>query len=249
MRASQQWIGVLPWSARRASLALGALACLTLVQPLTAQSVSPPIAEYQERARSSFQLHNAGIFPLSVVLEVRGFRVTEQGEVQDAPLDTSKVHIKLSAMSFRIPPRGTYTVFYEASADSLPAWFNILSAMSGARTESGLNLRILLPHVVYLNQKDALRKEQVAIRKFELDSVAGKLRVQLENLGPNLGRVQEVSATTGKTSSAPAAGFPLFPHMVRWTEVDWPGPGAPEHLSVRFARFSVDTTLSATPSP
>ena len=119
---------------RPVSLVLGTLACLAIggvpAHPLAAQSVSPPIAEYQEHARSSFQLINSGIFPLNVVLEARGFRVSEQGEVEDAPLDTTRLHIKLSAMSFRIPPRSTYTVFYEASADSLPAWFNILSAMS-----------------------------------------------------------------------------------------------------------------------
>ena len=72
-------------------------------------------------------------------------------------------------MSFRIPPRGSYRVFYEANGDSLPAWFNILSAMSGARTESGLNVRLLLPHVVYLNQKQPLKKNEVAIRALEFD--------------------------------------------------------------------------------
>jgi hypothetical protein len=234
---------------RPASLALGTLACLALARPLPAQSVSPPIAEYQVRARSSFQLINSGIFPLSVVLEVHGFTVSEQGEVQDAPLDTTHLHIKLSATSFRIPPRGTYTVFYEASADSLPAWFNIVSAMSGARTQSGLNLRVLLPHVVYLNQKESLHKEQVAIRALQVDSATRKVRVQLENLSPNLGRVQEITASAGKVVSPAAAGFPLFPHMIRWTELDWPGPGAPDRLTVRFARFSVDTSLTAPSSP
>src|SRR6478672_9166779 len=169
---------------RPVSLVLGTLACLAIggvpAHPLAAQSVSPPIAEYQERARSSFQLINSGIFPLNVVLEVRGFRVTEQGEVEDAALDTTRLHVKLSAMSFRIPPRGTYTVFYEASADSLPAWFNILSAMTGARTESGLNVRILLPHVVYLNQKQPLRKSDVAVRGFVFDPQTKQIRVHLE---------------------------------------------------------------------
>jgi hypothetical protein len=249
MRVSLVRTSSLRRSIRRASIALGALACLAAPGALAAQSVSPPIAEYQQRARSSFQLINSGIFPLSVVLEVRGFSVTERGEVEDAPLDTTKVHVKLSAMSFRIPPRGTYTVFYEATADSLPAWFNILSALTGTRTENGLNVRILLPHVVYLNQKEPLRKEQVAIRAFELDTAARKLRVELENLGPNLGRVQQVSAAAGKTISPPSAGFPLFPHAHRWTELDWPGPEAPERLTIRFARFSLDTLLSATASP
>src|SRR5215207_975335 len=122
---------------RRVSLAVGALACLAVPRALSAQTVSPPIAEYQERARSSFQLINSTIFPLSVVLEVHGFTVTEQGEVQEIPLDTAKVRVKLSAMSFRIPPRQTYTVFYEATADSTPAWFSIVSAMTGAKTDNG----------------------------------------------------------------------------------------------------------------
>lgn len=236
-------------SVRRVNLALGAFACLVVARALAAQSVSPPIAEYQERARSSFQLINSSLFPLSVVLETRGFTVTERGDVQEVPLDTTRVRVKLSAMSFRIPPHATYTVFYEATADSVPAWFNILSAITGAKTETGLNVRILLPHVVYLNQKAPLRKEQVAVRVFELDTAAGKLRVQLENLGPNLGRVQQVTVAAGKTTSAPSAGFPLFPHALRWTELDWPGPGAPERLTVRFARFSVDTVLPTTSSP
>lgn len=235
---------------RPASVMLAA-ACLALAAPAAAaaQTVSPPIAEYQQRARSSFQLINSGIYPLSVVLEVRGFRVTEQGEVQDLPLDTSLVHVKLSAMSFRIPPRATYTVFYEAKADSLPAWFTIVSALSGARTDNGLNLRVLLPHVVYLNQKSPLRKEQVTIRSFAYDTATGKLRVELQNLGPNLGRVQQVTATADKVTSQPGAGFPLFPYAHRWTTVDWPGPQPPTRLSVRFRRFSVDTLLPTTRSP
>jgi hypothetical protein len=214
-----------------------------------AQTVSPPIAEYQERTRSSFQLINGTLFPLNAVLEVRGFQVTEQGEVVDAPLDTSRVHIKLSTMSFRIPPRGSYTVFYEARADSAPAWFNILSALSGARTESGINVRILLPHVVYLNQKRPLTETQVTVGSFELDSLAGRLRVRLENAGANLGRVLEVTASNGTLKSAPGAGFPLFPHSRRWTELGWSHGPPPDRLTVRFARFTLDTLLSPRPAP
>jgi hypothetical protein len=211
---------------------------------MAAQTVSPPIAEYQERARSSFQLFNGSIFPLTAVLEIRGFQVTEQGDVVDVPLDTTRVQVKLSAMSFRIPPRGSYTVFYEARADSTPAWFNILSALSGARTESGLNVRILLPHVVYLNQKQALARAQVTVGAFELDSARGRLRVRLENGGPNLGRVLELTASKGELKSAPGPGFPLFPHSRRWTELTWSHGPQPDRLIVRFAKFTLDTLLS-----
>jgi hypothetical protein len=235
--------------AQRTWRAAGVIGGLILpLHGIGAQSVSPPIAEYQERARSSFQLQNASIFPLTVVLEVRGFSITEQGEVIDIPLDTARIHVKLSEMSFRIPPRGTRTVFYEARGDSLPAWFNILSAMTGARTENGLNVRILLPHVVYLNQKQPLRKEEVAIRRFERDAGARKVRVQLENLGPHLGRVYQLTVGDGRKTSEPGGGFPLMPHSRRWAEVPWDSPATPTRVSLRFSRFSIDTALSPAPA-
>jgi hypothetical protein len=224
------------------------LVLMTVASPLASQSVSPPIAEYQEKAKSSFQLHNGSLFPLTVVLEVRGFRVTEAGEVVDVPLDTNRVHVKLSAMSFRIPPRSSYRVFYEATGDSLPAWFNILSAMSGARMDNGLNVRLLLPHVVYLNQKQPLRQHEVAVRGFEFDTAAKKVRIQLENSGPHLGRVHQVTVTDGHMTSDPAGGFPLFPRSRRWTELPWPSETSPNRLSLRFARFTIDTALNATRS-
>jgi hypothetical protein len=213
-------------------------------QGLSAQSVSPPIAEYQEKARSSFQLHNASIFPITVVLEVRGFTITDNGDVVDVPLDTSRIRVKLSEMSFRLAPRASHTVFYEATSDSLPTWFNILSALSGVRTSNGLNVRILLPHVVYLNQKQPLRKEEVAIRAFEYDPAAKKAWVQLENLGPHLGRVQQFTISDGRNPSATGGGFPLLPHRLRRAMVGWDGTTAPSRLSLRFSRFSIDTTLT-----
>jgi hypothetical protein len=208
-----------------------------------AQSVSPPIAEHQERAKSSFQLQNPSLFPITVVLEVRGFTISEDGEVIDVPLDTTRIHVRLSDMSFRLPPRGTRTVFYEAVSDSLPTWFTILSAMSGAKTESGLNVRILLPHVVYLNQKTPLRKIDVAITAFQLDREKKKARVQLENQSANLGRVYQMTVGDGHTTSQPGGGFPLLPHHRRWAEVDWDSPTSPSRITLRFARFSIDTVL------
>ena len=217
--------------------------CLVSVSPLAAQSVSPPIAEYAERARSSFRLDNASLFPITVVLELRGFRVTEEGEVVDVPLDTSRIKVKLSEMSFRIPPRGSHRVFYEASSDSLPAWFNILSAMTGTRTESGLNVRLILPHVVYLNQKEGLKKQQVVVRALEVDTTGKKARIQLENTGPNLGRVLQVSVSSEGSPAQLGGGFPLFPRSRRWTEVTWTAARPPTRLGLRFARFSIDTVI------
>ena len=231
------------------ALLLGAAFAGAAPARLLAQTISPPIAEYQERARSSFQLTNTTLFPLNVVLEVRGFQIGADGNLVDVPLDTSRVHVKLSTMSFRMGPRATYTVFYDARADSAPAWFNILAAMTGARTDTGLNLRVILPHVVYLNQKEPLSREDVALRAFEVDSTTGHARVELENLGPRLGRVLAVTASNGSAQSTPTAGYPLLPHSRRWTEIGWAGPAVPTRLVIRFAKFTLDTSLTAVAAP
>ena len=231
---------------RQAVLGLGLVVPLAAAR-LGAQTVSPPIAEYQERARASFQLSNGSIFPLTVVLEPHGFDVTEAGDVVAAPLDTTRVRIKLSATSFRMQPRSTYTVFYEASTDSSPAWFTIGAAMSGARTDNGLNLRIILPHVVYLNQKQPLRQEEVAVRRLELNAETKKARVLLENLSPHLGRVLEFSVATAKGQSRSAGAFPLLPGHRRWAEVDWDFDQPPTRVTARFAKFTIDTTLAIAP--
>jgi len=213
---------------------------------LAAQTVSPPVAEYQEKARSSFQLINGSIFPLAVVLEVKGFDITDRGDVVAAPLDTAHLRVKLSATSFRIPPRATYTVFYEASGDSVPAWFQIVAALSGARTDTGINLRILLPHVVYLNQKAPLKRESVAVRGFEVDPTGHRARVLLENTGRDLGRVLELTFDS-PAGDARSGGFPLLPGRKRWVELEWQRPAPPNRLVVRTAKFTFDTSLVAAP--
>lgn len=207
---------------------------------LTAQTIRPAVMEYPLQARGKFDLVNETLFPMTVVLEARGFQVNEQGELSDAPFDSSNVDLKLSAMSFRIPPRASYTVHYEARAKQLPAWFMVLSAMTGARTASGLNVRIELPHVIYLLQKDALRKEAVAVRGFQFDSATRKAIVELENTSTSLGRVLASELSTDGEQKTPFGGFPLFPNQKRRVEVPWGGPGVPDRMTLRFANFSLE---------
>jgi len=143
--------------------------------------VRPAVVEYSGQARGKFDLVNETLFPLTVVLEARGFHVEPNGTLIEEPLDTARMQVKLSAMSFRIPPREAYTVFYEATAKSFPAWFLVSSALSGARTQTGLNVRIELPHVVYMLQPQPLRQSDVIVHAFDFDSVGKRVRVELEN--------------------------------------------------------------------
>lgn len=208
--------------------------------PAWAQTVRPAVVEYPVQGRGKFDLVNESVFPLTVVLEPRGFKVEENGSLIDLPFDSSNVELKLSAMSFRIPPLGTYTVYYEARARQLPAWFMVLSSMTGARTNAGLNVRLELPHVVYLLQKEPLQKGQVAVRGFAFDSVAHKAIVELENTSAALGRVVGSELSAEGKRGTPFGGFPLFPQSRRRVEVPWDGAEAPDRVVLRFANFSVE---------
>lgn len=216
------------------------LLALGLARPLGAQTVRPAVVEYPEAARGKFELVNETLFPLTVVIEPRGFHVEPNGELIEESLDTTRIQVKISAMSFRIPPRETYTVFYEATAKSFPAWFLISSTLTGARTQTGLNVRIELPHVVYMLQPEPLRKSDVAIRAFEFDSASKRVRVELENTGTSLGRVLSSEVSVGGKKGIPGGAFPLFPHSHRSLEIPWDDDATPERLVLRFGNFTVE---------
>ena len=237
-------------ASRRASLLSAALAVVASAAPhapLGAQTVRPAVVEYGEHARGKFELSNETLFPLTVVLEPRGFTVLESGDLVEEPLDTARIKVKLSAMSFRIPPRQSYTVFYEATAPAgAPAWFLISSSLSGARTQTGLNVRIELPHVVYLLQKKPLPKADVAVRSFEWDSATKRARIELENTGASLGRVLSSELYAGtRPEAAPGGAFPLFPRSRRRVEIPWERPDVPDRLVLRFANFAVEHRAGA----
>jgi hypothetical protein len=48
------------------------------VRPLGAQTVRPAVVEFPEQARGKFELVNETLFPLTVVLEPRGFHAVRQ---------------------------------------------------------------------------------------------------------------------------------------------------------------------------
>jgi len=202
--------------------------------------VRPAVVEYSEQARGKFDLVNETLFPLTVVLEPRSFHVEPTGDLIEEPLDTTKMQVKISAMSFRIPPRETYTVYYEATAKSFPSWFLISSTLTGARTQTGINVRIELPHVVYMLQPQALRKAEVAVRSFDFDSTTKRVHVELENIGESLGRVLSSEFSAQGSKAIPGGAFPLFPHSRRRLEIPWTEALTPEKVVLRFANFTVE---------
>src|SRR5258708_1744811 len=112
----------------RVSLQAACLCLLGLAAALlAAQTVQPVVDENVvkgpgKKASGRIEYVNDSLQTLNVVLDSRSFIVSDTGELSYQPLD-ARIHVKFSVMSFRIPPKQSYFVFYEAWADALPSWF------------------------------------------------------------------------------------------------------------------------------
>lgn len=195
-----------------------------------AQTVSPVIVEYKVKASGRIALTNNTLLPMAVVMEPKSFSINPDGNGVYRALDPD-IHLKLSAMSFRVDPGQTYYVFYSATADKLPAWFTIYSVFSELHHSNGLDVRVLLPHTVYLYPKKQLGKDAIAVDQLTWNAASNKLICDIENQGPDLDRVQEVRIAAGQqTETAP--GFPLLPGGKRHLELNWNEKVPPQ--TVRF---------------
>lgn len=236
-------------SGARRGLAGVLLAAACVAAPVGAQAIDPPIATYDGRARGSILIANTTLFPVSFVLETKSFAIACSGDVAFAPLDTARIHVTLSAMSGRIAAKQRVRVFYDASADSLPAWFAIIAGFTGSAPAEGLSMRVELPHIVYLMQRDRAVASDIGVAWATFDSASSMLSVRIENRSDKLTRVLELSATgsTGRTFAVEAC--PLFPHSARDVQYHWKDPVRPVTIVVKFPGFSITRPVDVAVPP
>jgi hypothetical protein len=220
---------------------------LALSAGAVSQTVRPVISELGNPARGRVEYVNDSLTPLNVVLEAKSFTVSEKGELSYRPLDPN-IHLKLSATSFRIQPQQTYYVFYEASAPPSPTWFVIYASFTGFafRTAQGMNVRLQLPHTVYLLPKQRAEKADVRVVRAELNAADNKVLLEVENTGDNFGRVLQTQLASGRKKQE-APGFPIFPHSKRILEVPLDAKGGgdtdPTEVSFQFESFKIEEKL------
>jgi hypothetical protein len=222
-----------------------ALASLFFLAPLApAQTVSPVIVEYVEKANSRFQVYNGSDIPVTVVLDAHSFSVDSSGKAVFRKLDPG-LHVQLSTTSFRLAPKETYYVFYKATSETYPNWFCIYSTVSGPVTPTGLKLAVELPHTVYLLGHKSIDRSDVSWNRAETSEEGGKRLVtaEIENHGAEFSRIQEVEVTSA-SGKRTFAGFPLFPGQRRDLELDWDQPGTPEHIVLKFQHFKLESKLN-----
>jgi hypothetical protein len=204
-----------------------------IAAPASAQTIRPLLAEHTSRARGRVELRNDADWPLDVVMEARGFIVNEEGELIDAPL-SRVIRLRLSAMSLRIPPKETRYVFYDASAEVLPAWFVLYANFRGypSREFRGTAVQLELPHVVYILPKRTLKDSEVGVRLVQFAADRHRVVVDVWNSGPEFGRVI-ATEIHGSGLKKTGVSFPLLPQGRRRLEIDWDGSDPPESILLR----------------
>jgi hypothetical protein len=205
-----------------------------------AQTIRPVLSEYTAKvAKGSVELVNPGVVPLTVIMEPKSFTVSETGDISYRPLDKG-IQVKLSAMSFQIPPQQSYFLFYEARADSLPAWFVLYANIGGFRkSDSGMNIRLDLPHTVYILPKQSVGKSEIEIKYLGLSPDNAHLRFSVTNSGPWFGRALE-SDLRSKGATIQGSGFPIYPHGTRIVEMSCKGNEAGSVFGLRLKNFRLD---------
>jgi hypothetical protein len=207
-----------------------------------AQSIQPLIAEYTGKADGRFEVSNDTLTPMAIVLEPKSFSIAEDGRGIYRALDPG-IHVKLSDTSFLLQPKETSYVFYKVTATQLPAWFTIYVSFSPVHPGTGLRLRVMLPHTVYLYQKKPIDRDSVHVDGFSFRPDNKTVECTLRNDGPGLVRVQEVRVMSGKTTVL-TAGFPLLPGAKRHLAVDWTEKSPPQFMLLHFPRFDVKEPLA-----
>jgi hypothetical protein len=220
---------------------LGALAGLLMAVPvIRAQSISPVIVEYREKAKGQLWVTNDTLYPMDVVLEAFSFRVDESGEPHYGPLERD-IRVRFSPTGFRLGPLQHYAVSYEALAEPLPAWFTIYATVTRADSRSDLRVAMQLPHTVYILPRKSLEREAVLFHRAERGA-NGQIHVEIENGSEEFARVQEVEviSTSGKTTYP---GFPFFPRQRRILSLEVDPDTHPQRVILKFARFKLEQPI------
>jgi hypothetical protein len=124
---------------------------LAFASGIFAQTMSPAVAEYGKKANGSFKLQNNTLQPVAVVIEPFSFSVDKDGQ-HFRKLDAT-VHLDLSQTSARLGPKEIHEFSYKVKCDVLPCTFSLLTGMIIGHTQDGLAVRVILPHVVYICEK------------------------------------------------------------------------------------------------
>jgi hypothetical protein len=116
------------------------------------QTISPVVAECGRRCSNQFTLTNNGVVPLAVSIEAKSFSIVGGQQVL-RDLDPT-VHLTLSETSARVGPLAVHSFDYKLRCDQLPCAVALQVAMTLGHTESGVQVRGILPEIIYSCERE-----------------------------------------------------------------------------------------------
>jgi hypothetical protein len=226
-----------------------ALLCLALASTASlAQSVDPPFAVHLGRARSSLLLSNPSLQALAFVIEPVSFDIASCGDLGLAPLDTARIRLSLSSMSGRIPAKQTRRIFYDARADSLPAWFALKIAFGPARRDAGISMRLELTHFVYLMQEAPVLPHEIDATEALYDPVRRRVSIGVTNQSDKLTRLHSVGLVNVADEETAVEACPLLPRHAREFDFPWSEAAPPRTVRLHFPGFMIERPVRIRPA-
>lgn len=228
---------------RRALLRLALAVAPSVV---VGQSVDPPFVVFEGRARSSVLISNPSLQPLAFVIEPMSFDIAACGDLGLAPLDTTRIRLSLSSMSGRLPAKQQRRIFYDARADSLPAWFALKIAFGPARRDSGLAIRLELMHIVYLMQEAPVLPSEIVASAAMFDRGRQRLSIRVENVSGKLTRLHSVGLVDADGEERAVDACPVLPRHAREFEFPWTDTRPPALVRLHFPGFVLERPIVLT---
>ena len=109
-----------------------------------------------------------------------------------------------------------------------------------------MNVRLQLPHTVYMLPKEPLQKSELQINRAELDTAQNKVTLEVENTGDKFGRFFGTQLLYAKKKQD-VQGFPIFPHSKRILEIPLEekaeGENVPVEISMQTKDFKLEQKL------
>ena len=168
-----------------------------------AQGIAPPIAEFRgNKVDGMFEIQNSADYPMAAVIEIKSFDVDGKGNVHYRTLDKD-IQVSIGATSFIVQPHDTRMVFYKAIVPSQPGSFSIVTTMTRSGPLNGVRLNFVLPHMIYVYQKEKLAKSDIGLR-------VNNGTLEIHNFSEKLGRVSGIHG-----SAQDYGAFPIYPGQTR----------------------------------
>jgi hypothetical protein len=122
----------------------------------SAQSLSPLSGEGGKgHLKGSFTISNPEVIPMVTTVETRSASWAKDGSISYRPVDQD-VTVHIAETSARIGPRQSHTFYYDIECRNPDACLiAFLPGSTFGKATSGMQVKVILPHTVYVCQQGA----------------------------------------------------------------------------------------------